>query len=151
MELDKIRKLLEKYDEGETSVREERLLSEYFRNNEVPRELAPYRMMFTFTDRERLQQYTGEPVDDVENEEKGKGRIVWSSIAAVIVIALGLFYFTGSNNQLEQNELGTITEEEMAMEKTKEALNTISFYLNSGTNELSVLQEFNDTTNKIVK
>lgn len=47
-----IRKLIDKFMEGRTSLEEERLLGEYFRTErDIPEELKPYREMFAYFDR----------------------------------------------------------------------------------------------------
>src|SRR5690606_22959853 len=73
----------------------------------------------------------------------------WYSIAALFVVALGVTFFW-------QNNLNTITdserlEAEIAFEKTKEALNFFSQHFNTAVSNLSVLNEFGDSTKKIFK
>jgi hypothetical protein len=48
MEQAKIRALLEKYWQAETSVEEERVLAEYFRQSEIPADLEPVRGVFAW-------------------------------------------------------------------------------------------------------
>lgn len=50
MNTEKIKELLEKYFEGETSLEEEQLLRDYFQNQEVPDELKSYRDQFAYLD-----------------------------------------------------------------------------------------------------
>ncbi|MBT8295479.1 MAG: hypothetical protein KJO51_03605, partial [Gramella sp.] len=56
MELNKIEKLLERYDEGETSLAEEKQLREYFLKNEIPVHLRSYQLMFRFSERQGKEQ-----------------------------------------------------------------------------------------------
>ena len=53
------------------------------------------------------------------------------------------------NNQA--SEFGTYEDPELAMQKTREALEMVSKYMNTGTEELGYLEEFNSATEKIVK
>ena len=69
------------------------------------------------------------------------------AIAASIVILLGVVL----NQNTNINEFGTYEDPELAMQKTKEALEMVSRYMNTGTEDLGYLQEFNSTKNKIVK
>lgn len=64
---------------------------------------------------------------------------------------MGLFYFNGSDGSLSDNNLGTITEEEIAMEKAKETLAMVSQIMNEGKSDLVYLKEFNNTKNKIIQ
>lgn len=47
MKSEEVKIVLERYFEGETTLEEERRLSEYFRQEQVPEELMPYREWFT--------------------------------------------------------------------------------------------------------
>ena len=148
MELSKIEKLLQRYEEGETSLAEERLLKDYFTKEQVPEYLEHYKLLFTYTKREQQHQYD----DNVkENIKTGNYRFAWTSIAAVIIVALGMFYFNQPSNSLNQNDLGTISDQEVALQKTKETLNMVSRFMNEGSADLVYLQEFNKTTNKIIE
>ena len=53
MELNEIKILLEKFYEGLTSLEEERILRDYFRNQSVPEELISDKDLFLFTDSEK--------------------------------------------------------------------------------------------------
>jgi len=146
MELDNIEKLLNRYDEGETSLKEEKLLREYFSNEDVPEHLMSYKLMFAFSAKQA----------DVKFEEKAKtssvkNRYAWSSIAAILIVALGIFFFNNSSRTLNDNDLGTISDEELALQKTKETLNMVSQFMNEGKSDLVYLKEFNNTKNKIIK
>ncbi|MCP9200127.1 hypothetical protein MKO06_09420 [Gramella sp. GC03-9] len=146
MEFNKIEKLLERYDEGRTSVAEENLLREYFLKNEVPPHLSSYKLIF---------RYTSEQKDErLETQTKmgsSSRKIAWSSIAAIFIVAVGLYFFNESSQDLNQNDISSVSDEEMAIQKTKETLNMVSQLMNEGTADLVYLQEFNKTTNKILK
>lgn len=149
MELSKIEELLERYDEGETSLAEEKLLREYFLKEEVPEHLLSYKLMFSFSAKQAQETFE-------ENEEKPKAnstknRFAWTAIAAILILALGIFFFNDSSNTLNENDLGTLSEEELALEKTKEALNMVSQFMNEGKSDLVYLKEFNKTKNKIIE
>lgn len=148
MELSKIEKVLERYEEGKTSLAEEQLLRDYFLNDEVPEHLKSYQLLFNYTNKEQEKQFKG----STEIYKKpGNYRFAWTSIAAVIIVALGMFYFNDPSGKMNQNDLGTISDQEIALQKTKETLNMVSQFMNEGSADLVYLQEFNKTTNKIIE
>lgn len=147
MELIKIESLLKKYDEGETSLNEEKLLKEYFSSGETPEHLKEYREMFNFSKNEKEISYPGEL--GVKSKMKSYAFI---GIAASILLAIGIFTFQyNQQNILSGSELGTIENPEEAFLKTKETLQMIAEVLNNGQEELQYVEEFNNTTNKYIK
>ena len=148
MESGKIEKLLERYDEGKTSLAEEKILREYFMNQEVPEHLRSYQLIFMFSAKQKNE--TMEKSPKVKSKAR-KNWHSWASIAAILIVALGVFYFNDSSQLLNENDLGTISDEELALEKTKETLNMVSQLMNEGTADLAYLKEFNKTKNKIIE
>ncbi len=148
MELDKIERLLAKYDEGETTLAEESLLRDYFLREDVPAHLTAYKLIFAFSAEQRNQSFRNEPQI---KESRKNNRFAWTSIAAILIVALGILFFNDSSQRLNENDLGTISDEELALQKTKETLNMVSQIMNEGTADLVYLKEFNNTTNKIIQ
>ncbi|QYA26782.1 hypothetical protein G3I01_15200 [Gramella sp. MT6] len=148
MELSKIEKLLERYEEGETSLAEEKMLREYFLKEEVPEHLRSYQLMFTFSANQAGKRLESTPAVSSHNR---KNWYAWSSIAAILIVALGIFFFNDSSQRLNNNDLGTISEEEIALEKAKETLAMVSQFMNEGKSDLVYLKEFNNTKNKIIQ
>ena len=146
MELGKIEKLLESYDEGVTSLDEEKILRDYFLKNEVPEHLESYKMMFLFSVKQAGQTFE----KPVKIRKPGYNWYAWSSIAAIFIIAMGVLIFQDDNSP-EQKDLGTISDKELALEKTKETLNMISQIMNEGKSDLVYLKEFNNTKDKIIQ
>ncbi|SDR85526.1 hypothetical protein [Gramella sp. MAR_2010_147] len=146
MELNRIEKLLERYEEGETSLAEENLLRDYFLNEDVPEHLISYKLMFTFSAKQSKKTFEQKP-----KVKSGKSRYAWTSIAAILIVALGIFFFNDSSRMLKDGDLGTISDEEMALQKTKETLNMVSQFMNEGKSDLVYLKEFNNTKNKIIE
>lgn len=146
MESGKIEKLLQKYEEGQTSLAEEKILRDYFLENEVPEDLRPYKLMFMFSEKQKHNK-----LEETPKMANNSYRFTWASIAAILIIALGIFFFfNNQSSQLSRNDLGTITDEEMALQKTKETLQMVSQIMNEGSADLVYLKEFNKTTNKII-
>ncbi|TRO66650.1 hypothetical protein [Christiangramia sabulilitoris] len=146
MELDKIERLLARYEEGETSLAEEKILRNYFLNNDVPEYLRSYQMIFTYANHQAQEKLRKEPEINPR-----KNWYAWSSVAAILILALGLFFFNDTSSRLNENDLGTITEEEVALEKARETLAMVSQIMNEGKSDLVYLKEFNKTTNKIIQ
>ena len=146
MELYKLEFLLKRYDDGETSLEEEKLLKNYFLEEKVPEHLEHYKMIFNFSEEERKIHYPG--------KFKLKSGRKWYAIglAASVLITIGIFTFQENEQQnLTQNELGTIENPEEAYYKAKETLQMVAQIMNNGKEELVYLEEFNKTKNQIIK
>jgi len=108
METNKIKELLERYFEGQSSLDEEKMLHEYFASEEVDAELRPYKELFGSLD-ELLLDTDSVLEDDLmdfilesEHKEKNKLRVLWqavSSVAAILIIALLVFNWQQSNTK----------------------------------------------------
>lgn len=146
MESNKIEKLLERYELGQTSSAEEKLLRDYFLKEEVPSHLRSYQLIFQYAQKEK-QKASGVKA----SLGSGKNKFIWSSVAAVLIIAVGLFFLNNPGEDPGNRDLGTITDEEQALQKTKEALNMVSQLMNEGKADLVYLKEFNNTRNKIIQ
>lgn len=143
MELKVIEGLLEKYLNAETSIKEEEKLQAYFSSEEVAPHLQDYIPMFSYFRLAKKESFTGKLSYD-----SGKKKVYsWVAVAASIIILMGVV--------VQQNEtvseFGTYEDPELAMQKTREALEMVSMYMNTGTEDLGYLQEFNSATEKIVK
>ena len=69
---DKIRQLLDNYFEGKTSLEEENQLRSYFRQEGVPRDLAPYAPLFRYV--HEASQAQQQRVEENTDEVAGDGR-----------------------------------------------------------------------------
>ena len=143
MESKVFEKLLEKYISAETSVQEEKKLKAYFTSGDVAPHLQEYVSMFTYFSNAKEEAFLGK----VDYEQGRKKVYSWVAIAASIVI---LFSVVLQQND-PVNEFGTYEDPEIALQKTTEALKMVGMMMNSGTDDLAYLQEFNETKNKIVK
>lgn len=132
MVLDNIEKLLEKYENGETTLKEEQQLKDYFSQETVPQHLEVYKPIFQYFLVTKQEQFT----KDVPLKPKKTYTLYkWISVAAVAVLMFGVYTkFTGST------EPKSITDEERyALNETKKALNMISSKFNKGTDNLNLL------------
>lgn len=160
MVLNDIEKLLEKYDLGETTLREEQALRAYFSENEVPEYLKSYGLMFQYFEQTK-QEYTAK---EVPLKPKKSNVYKWISIAAAAVLMFGLYI---SKPEPVKTDLSQLSQDEKELYyKTIEALDLVSTQLNKGKQQIGILDamassynegvekasllgEFSNTTNKI--
>lgn len=150
MDSQKIEQLLDAYFEGETSIADEKILQTYFKGDQVAPHLEAYRGLFTFyaTAKSEKSQLTPE-IPESSNPAFFLHIKKWYSVAALIVIALGVSFFVQNNS----NNLSSEEEKQakIAFENTKEALNFFSHQFNKSAQKLAVIDEFNNSTNKVFK
>ncbi len=160
MVLNNIENLIEKYNNAETTLKEEAQLKAYFASDNVAAHLEHYKPMFQYFSQSKQEQYT----KDVPLNTKKKTRLYqWISVAAVTVLMLGLSVpnLFGPTEKEKQEAL-------LVYNQTMEAFNLISIGMNEGKTQLtslalvsgninegvqqaSRLGEFNTVTNKILK
>ncbi len=162
-----IEKLLEKYDNGETSLQEEQELRAYFSQDKVAPHLESYRAMFQYFTNTKQETFTKDvPLHPDSYREKKRSYIYqWISVAAVIVIMFGIFTQFNGDQPKSFDEL--TEEQQLAYNQTKEAFNLLSSKFSEGQSNVSVLgvvgtqfekgaekieyvSEFSKATNKIL-
>lgn len=137
MESDRIEKLLEKYFEATTTSAEEKELKDYFTQETVAPDLEQYAPMFTYFSKAKEERFTRQV-----SLKTRRYIYQWISVAAVAVIALGVFF--GRDYQ-EQKEA------EYAYQETRKALSLLAENLDRGTQKVAYLNEFENTKQKIYK
>lgn len=146
MELDRIEILLEKYFDAETTIAEENELKIYFSSSDVAQHLEHYRGMFGYFSAAKEQQFEQE----LPLKTTTRKKVAWLSIAATIVILLGMFTFYNQN--ISQNQdLGTYDDPEKAFQETQKALNLLSKNVNVGVEGMQYVQEYQQSTELIFK
>jgi len=147
MELSKLESLLKKYEEGNTSLDEEKQLTDYFSSAEIPAHLRSYKMIFAYAANEKNRTYTGR----IQISSK-KRQFFFIGIAATILLVIGIFAWQNNSwEELPQHNVGTIEDPHEAYQKTKEALQMVAEVFNAGREDLEYLNEFNKTKNKFIK
>ena len=141
MELGKIEKLLDKYFEATTTVDEEKVLREYFSGEDVAPHLAKFSPLFNYLSQAKEERFTRQvPL------RSRRSMYRWMSIAAVAVLALGIYFGNNSyQNYQEQKEA------EFAYNETRKALSLLASNLDRGTEKVAYLNEFEHTKQKIYK
>jgi hypothetical protein len=145
MESKDLKALLEKYENAETTIEEENILKKYFKDNKSNLEYA----IFDF--------YTNEQKITTSIKVKTEPKVVrlnWkvSAIAATFVVGMIIATFwMGANKTIENNDLGTFTDPELAYQETVKALEMVSVELNKGIEQAKYLNEFDNSKNLIFK
>jgi hypothetical protein len=163
MVLNNIEKLIEKYNNAETTLKEEAQLKAYFASENVAPHLEHYKPLFQYFSQSQKEQYTR----DVPLNTKKTKLYQWISVAAVAVLMLGIFIPTTWNT--EPKTLADYSPEEQKMYlETKQALAMLAGNFNDAASSLSTLNlasenlnigienaiyitEFSETTNKLLK
>jgi hypothetical protein len=146
MVLDKIEILVDKYFQGETSIVEETELRNYFSSSNVPQHLERYKPMFDYFSQVKEQKFTPEmPL------QSKKRNVAWLSIAASIIVLLGIGTFTYSSyDKVSENKaLGTYDDPEIAFRETQKALALLSNHVNVGIEGVRYIQEYENTRDKV--
>lgn len=148
MALDRIENLLEKYFEAETSIAEEKELKDYFASSDVAQHLEQYKPIFGYAVQAKQERFTATiPLNTIKRK-----RVVWLSVAASVVVLLGVGLFTFNHyNQPKSEDLGTYDDPEEAFRETQKALAMISESVNKGIGSINYLNEYEQSKNRIFK
>jgi hypothetical protein len=146
MELNRIETLLEKYFQGETSVIEEKELKNYFSSPDVAQHLEQYIPLFGYFSEASEQEFK----QTIPLQAK-KRNVTWLSIAASVIVLLGISTFTYLYQPQKTNDLGTYESPEAAFEATQKALSLLSKNVNVGIESVSYINEFQNSKELIFK
>jgi len=142
MESDRIDILLEKYFQGETSIAEEKELKNYFSSSDVAQHLEQYKPMFGYFSQAKQHQF----VQEIPLQSK-KRNVAWLSIAASVVVMLGVGTFAYYNSQPQ--DLGTYDDPEVAFRETQKALSLLSGNVNKGLESVKYVNEYEAAKDRI--
>ena len=145
MELAEIEKLLDLYFEGSTALEEENVLLNYFNNENVADHLLQYKPIFVGL--AAAKKVRSKREFQLPAEKSWTLKSWWYSAAAVVVVAIGVGSFYLSQPQLTPEEKEALA----AFEDSKAALLFLSENFNKGAKQLSFVDEFTITKNKIMK
>lgn len=141
----KIEKLLEKYLEGETSLKEEQILANYFNNSEVRPEWMAYKELFSYFEdsKETVPQESFTP----PMVKKSKFDFFQKYAAIAMILLIGTMFYT---QRQSSDELGTYDDPEVALQETKKVFDLISYHLNSSTDDMQYLNTLEQTKTKYI-
>lgn len=165
MNTTEIKKLLEKYYEGNTSVQEEKLLTDFFNSEEVDEEFLADKDMFMFYQSEReendvelneIEKLVLETIKKEEDKDRrqNQGRrirplFILSQVAAVaIVLILGYFMI---DNVVPTKTKDTFSDPELAMLEAQKVFSILAETMNKGTSELAPMNAFSTASSELSK
>ena len=146
MEVQKIEQLIEQFLEGNTTLKEEKMLKEYFTQNEVPSHLSVYEPLFGY-----YKMTKSEISKDFQFPVKKQNYTKWFGVAASIVFITLITFFYLQDSTPKQENLGTFDSPEEALVETHKALQLVANNLNSGMESVSYLDEYEKTKKTIFK
>ena len=135
MESARIERLLEKYFEATSTLKEEKELKQYFaKAKDIPAHLLEHKDLFNYYTESALEE-SSKPI----TLSRSTIALRWLSIAAAVVFTFGAF------TMYQQNEAEK-REARLAYAETQRALELISKNLNKGTGAIAQLDKFNKGT-----
>lgn len=143
MELTKIEKLIEKYENAETTLQEERILKDYFSQDKVAPHLEEYSLIFNYFSIAKNETLS-KPI--VLSKPRIKKNYKWLSIAASVTLLFSVF--------IGQQEYKKYQEKKEAMKiyaQVSEGLKLLSTNLKKGENAVQRLYTYENTAKKILK
>lgn len=138
MDYNTIQILLKKYWEGETSLKEEKILFNYFNQELIDKRLIQHQSIFKYIKKEKKKELN--TVLNSELIQKKNNKMIpmrnwkrWTAAASIVLIS-GLFIwnFNTINNNEKFAAVEEIEDPEVAYQITKEALMLVSSKLNKG-------------------
>lgn len=141
----KIKKLLNKYLEGETSLKEEGILSDYFNNQTVRPEWMTYKDLFTYF--EDSKETVPQKSFTVPAAKTSKFDFFQKYAAVAMILLIGTMFYTQQQNT---RDLGTYDDPQLALQETKKVFNLISYHINSSTNDIKYLNTLEETKTKYI-
>ena len=153
-----IKILIEKYETGETSLSEERLLKQYFASGAIDPDLRHYAPLFAFFENEQHvvanDKLEGKILEKLEAQSTTpfyKTRTFWtwaSGIAASLVLVFSLVFEMQQSRTKNQQAMTIQRQEEarQAYQQTKMALAYISEKYVQGTDPLNNIEKLEQST-----
>jgi hypothetical protein len=160
-----IRKLLDRFYTGETTLEEEQILQDYFSSTSIPEELMPDRDLFrslgNASDSVAVPEGMNQKILDVIDQQEKKlvrtRRISVFSLSGLaagllVVIALYMGYFRADRpGMLAHQMTDTYENPQDAYEEARRTLAYVSAKLNTGTSGLEHVKQVSKTTSDPLK
>ena len=169
MDTVRVQQLLDKYYQGQTSLKEEKLLIEYFKGDESSEFKTDKEIFLSLMEEKdasnpqfNVNEMLDGLIDEQDKPKKGKilkpGTMGWFyRVAAVIALALSVYLanqylITTDIAKEEQTEMkDTYENPQLAYLETKKALLYVSAQLNKGTEELENIKKINQSIEQLTK
>lgn len=144
MELSNIERLLEKYENAETTLQEEAVLKTYFSQESIAPHLEDYKSLFNYFVESKEERFT----KTIPLQRK-RSNVWWMSVAASIALVFSVYVMNDFGGGLSPDEQ---KEAELAFQETQKAFQLISQNLNKGGNvAMSGLSQFEKAQSKVFK
>ncbi|QXP67838.1 hypothetical protein [Polaribacter sp. AHE13PA] len=140
MELANIEKLVEKYENAETSLQEETTLRNYFTGGNVAPHLQEYEYMFNYFATSKDETYT--KTIELEPKKSKKRNLKWLSVAASVVLLFSVFIGQQEYKRYQAKK---------QFEQISKGLMLLSSNLQKGEQAVATLYTYEDTVKKILK
>ncbi len=156
MELNKVEALLDKYFEGETSIKEQKELQDYFSSQDIAPQLLEYAAIFKSFSVAKTEHFTQDVMEpkafNIQKKYK-KVKFYWISVAASVVVLLGIgtYLFYASDPLITDKDLGTYDDPKLAFEATQKALLLLSNNVNTGIESVHYIEEYQIAKNRIFR
>lgn len=137
MDYNTIKKLLDKYWEGETSVQEETQLKRYFNGANVADELKQFQSLFTYFEQsgQQTSKQNFDHLDTTAARSLIPQRLMVAASILLLVVAGFTYNFTETPVEDPALMADTYKDPKVAYEEAKAALMLISTKLNKGINK----------------
>jgi hypothetical protein len=146
-----MKKLLEKYWGGDTSLQEEEQLKSYFSSNQVSEEHEVYRALFNSFELEKSFENEGfdafAKVKSQQSEQHFFKRSTWTGIA--VAAGVTAMVAIGSGYYQQEHDLGTYENPEEAYAATVAALQLVSNKFNKGKENLKPMIQIEKQTTEV--
>ncbi|WP_299781446.1 hypothetical protein [uncultured Formosa sp.] len=139
MVLNNIEQLIEKYENGETTLQEEQRLKDYFSQNDIAPHLEVYKPLFAYFKANKQERYT----KDIPLKTKKTNMYSWLTVAAVAILMLGFYFKSTQKVTSIDNDLGTIQDPQLAYNEVVRSLELISKSMNKGAATMGYLESYN--------
>lgn len=154
MDYHTIQTLLDKYFEGLSSLEEEQQLKQFFSQEDIPEHLVAYQMLFQWQLKEKSlalpDDFEANLLQEIERQNpKGFFRRIWwhpmSRVAAVIVLAGGMWWAYQSDMDTQEKATSEINWEQYEPQSPEEAFNITRNAM------IMISREFNKGTSRVAK
>ncbi|APZ47288.1 hypothetical protein BW723_13790 [Polaribacter reichenbachii] len=144
MELANIEKLVEKYENAETTLQEEAILKNYFTKEEVAPHLQEYSYMFNYFTTVKDETYT--KTIKLEPKKSNKINFKWLSVAASVMLLFSVFV-----GKIQYDEYQDRKKAEEIYAQVNKGLQLLSTNLKKGEQAVAQLYKQEDKANKALK
>lgn len=158
MNIQEAERMLERFYQGETTLKEEKALKDFFLGDHIPDELRSLQAQFLYYESQRrdifdsrriesqvMEEITGSKVKSFFILRKGK-ILLYSGIAAAILIFLGVYL---TMNPVVKKVQDTYSDPMVAYNQAKEVLLYVSAKLNKGTKDLDKIGKLDQQREKL--